>query len=204
MTDELNKELTSVDDIDYTIHEVNLYDVIKECKFKDEDDEHICKMIITNLETMAAKELKELKTVSLPAIGQLRINPVNRQLRNNKVKLSTMRKILGKERYQTYVRETVLDLKRKQEEFDRQKLFIKRLRSNNKVKYEKLCRSINRSYAELYLKSIAWLDEIPFDIKWQEQYDRLRGIDRDKLNKPKYADRQVRFNIERRYSFYKQ
>ena len=97
-----------------------------------------------------------------------------RQLRNNKVKLSTMRKILGKERYQTYVRETVLDLKRKQEEFDRQKLFIKRLRSNNKVKYEKLCRTINRSYAELYLKSIAWLDEIPFNQEFEDRYKELK------------------------------
>lgn len=178
MTDELNKELTSVDDIDYTIYEVNVYDVIKECKFKDEDDEYICKMIITNLETMAAKELRELKTVSLPAIGQLRINPINRQLRDNKVKLSTMREILGKERYKTYVRETVLDLKIKQEEFDRQKLFLKRLRSNNKVKYEKLCRSINRSYAELYLKSIAWLDEVVYSQEFEDTYKELKENER--------------------------
>lgn len=175
MTDDINKELTSIDDIDYSIKEVNIHDVLNEMQFKTDDDKTICKLIITNLENTAAKELRNMKTVSLPAIGQLRINPIHRALRDNKVKLSTMREILGKERYQQYVRDTINDLREKQEENDRLKLYIKRIRSNNKDKYDRLCKTVGRVYAELYLKSIYWFKEIPFSQEFEDRYKELKG-----------------------------
>lgn len=174
MNDIDNKELTSIDDIDYTIKEVNIKDILEECKFSDDDDKDICKLIINNLEKTAADALKSMKTVSLPAIGQLRIDPINRQLRDNKVKLSTMRKILGKEKYKEYIRETVHDLKVKQDKKDYIKLLIKRIRDKNKVKYDKLCKTFGYHYAEIYIKSIYWLKEIPFNQEFEDLYRKLK------------------------------
>lgn len=174
MEDIINEQLNEIDR-EYQLICKNKNDILNELDFEDEDERILCDSIITNLEKMASREISSMKVVQLPFIGCVRINPIRRKLRDSKLHLSAVRKSITKEQYKEHVRSFVLDLKEQQQLEDRLKLVFTRIRRNNKKRYEELFKTCGRNYAELFIMSIYWLKEVPYDDEWEYQYQLLSG-----------------------------
>lgn len=175
-----NMENVVVDEIQEVEDEYQLIykeknDILNELDFENEEERILCDSIISNLEKTAAEAIKSMQVAQLPFIGCVRIDPIKRQLRDAKLHLSAVRKSLTKEQYKEHVRTFIIDLKEKQKRKDKLKLLFSRIRSNNKSKYEYLYKKCGRAYAELFIMSIYWLKEIPYDDEWEYQYQLLSG-----------------------------
>lgn len=173
MEDIINKQLNEAD-IEYVIISKNKNDILNELDFENEEERLLCDSIISNLEKTASNTIRDMKVAQIPFIGCLRINPVKRKFRDAKLHLRTVRNSLTKEQYKEHVRSYIVDLKEKQKEEDRIKLIFARIRRNNKKKYEQLFKKCGKAYAELFIMSIYWLKEVPFDSKWEEHYQSLK------------------------------
>lgn len=173
MEDITNEQLNEAD-IEYVIVSKNKNDILNELDFENEEERLLCDSIISNLEKTASDTIRDMKVAQIPFIGCLRINPVKRKLRDAKLHLRAVRNSLTKEQYKEHVRSYVVDLKEKQKEEDRIKLTFARIRRNNKKKYEQLFKKCGKAYAELFIMSIYWLKEVPFDSKWEEHYQSLK------------------------------
>lgn len=169
----INEQLNEAD-IEYVIISKTKDDILNELDFENEEERFLCDSIISNLEKTASDTIRDIKVAQIPFIGCLRINPVKRKLREAKLHLSAIRKSLTKEQYKDHVRTYVIDLKEKQKEEDRIKLAFSRIRRNNKKRYEQLFKKCGKSYAELFIMSIYWLKEVPFDAEWEEHYQSLK------------------------------
>lgn len=172
--EDINNEQLNEADIEYIIVSKNKNDILNELNFENEEERLLCDSIISNLEKTASDTIRSMKVAQIPFIGCLRINPIKRKLRDAKLHLQAVRKSLTKEQYKEHVRSYVIDLKEKQKEEDRVKLAFTRIRRNNKKKYEQLFKKCGRAYAELFIMSIYWLKEVPFDKEWEEHYQSLK------------------------------
>lgn len=157
-------------------------DILNELDFENEEERVLCDSIISNLEKTAAETISSMQIAQLPLIGCVRINPVKRQLSDAKLHLSAVRKSLTKEQYKEHVRSFIVNLQEKQKEKDRLKFTFVRIRRNNKKKYEELFKKCGKAYAELFIMSIYWLHEVPYDAEWEFQYQVLS----DKINEEDY------------------
>lgn len=192
-----------VEDIgeNYVIISKNTNDILNDMDFNDEDERLLCESIINNLEKCAAAGIREMKTVSLPFIGCLRINPIKRKLRDAKLHLSLMRKNMSKSDYKQHVRDIVHEFGQEMNKADAEKLIMTKIRRNNKKRYDELYKKLGRSYAEMFIFSIRALKDVPFDKEWQERYDELAGIDRDKKEIAEDVDIRTILNSQPRYRF---
>lgn len=172
-----NEQINDIEEADneYVIISKNISDILGEMDFEDEEEKILCESIITNLEKSAAASIREMKTVSLPYIGCLRINPIKRRFRDAKLHLSLMRKNMSKEDYKNYVRDTYRQFALEQKKIDEEKLIMTRIKRCNKKKYEELYKKLGRNYANMFIYSIRLLAPIDFDAEWEEQYQRLKG-----------------------------
>ena len=149
-------------------------DILNELDFENEKERLLCDSIITNLEKNASETIRNMKVAQLPFIGCVRINPVKRKLREAKLHLSAIRKNISKEQYKEHVRSYVIDLKEQQKKEDALKLIFTRIRRNNKKRYETYYKRLGRAYAELFIMSIYWLAEVPFDKEFEDYYAELK------------------------------
>lgn len=172
MNYDIENSINEVSD-EYELIVKNKQNILNELNIVNEDEYYIYDSIISGIEKIASREIKNMKTVQLPFIGCLRINPIKRELRNAKLHLSAIRKSLSKEQYKDHVRSYVVDLKIKQAEKDRLKLILNRIKSNNKKRYDFLYRNCGRAYAELFIKSIYWLKEVPFSQEFEDLYNSI-------------------------------
>ena len=174
MSVEVNEHINEIED-EYQIIVKNKNDILNEMDFENEEERVLCDDIITNLEKMIADSISSMKVAQIPFIGCVRINPIKRKLRDSKLHLSNIRKSLTKEQYKEHVRSFVIDMKEKQKQEDRNKVVFHRIRSNNKKRYEELFKRCGRAYAELFIMSVYWMKEVPYDADWEFQYQVLSG-----------------------------
>lgn len=181
MNDEIEFDVKDIGE-NYIIINKNENDILNDIDFNNEDERLLCESIITNLEKDAASAIREMKTVSLPFIGCLRINPIKRKLRDAKLHLSLMRKNMSKADYKQHIKDIVHEFGQEMDKADAEKLIMTKIRRNNKKHYDELYKKLGRAYAEMFIFSIRGLKEIPYSQEWQEKYDELSGINRDKIN----------------------
>lgn len=161
--------------IDYEVIVKNQKDILNEIDFKDDEERLICHSIIENLEKFAAENVRNLKTVQLPFIGSLRINPIKYKFKHSKLNLSTIRHNTTKEEYRNYVKDTYNEFIKETKKEDARKLYLIKVKRNNKDKYEKLYKTLGKAYANLFIYSITLLEEIPFDAEWEYHYQSLNS-----------------------------
>lgn len=170
----ISNESLNEADIEFTIVSKDRHDIINEINFDNEEERLLCDSIISSLEKTASDTIRSMKIAQIPFIGCLRINPVKRKFRDSKLHLSAVRKSLTKEQYKEHVRSYIIDLKEQQKEEDKLKLIFIRIRRNNKKKYETLFKNCGKAYAEMFIMSIYWLKEVPFNLEWEEHYQSLK------------------------------
>lgn len=162
-------------DIEYLIVVKKMEDILYEVT--DDDTERlIYESIIDGIETSAAVAIRAGKVAQLPSIGCLRKNPIRQVVKNNYNNFKIARKYMTKQQYQDHVREVIIDAKETFAKQDAQKLIDKRIRSRNKKQYDLLYTTLGKAHAEMFIFSITALREVPFDIEFQEHYDKLNGL----------------------------
>lgn len=149
-------------------------DIINELDFKTEEDKRLCIDIIDSLGLSIANTIRQQKVAQIPLIGCVRINPVRKKFNESRKTFSAIRNNTTKEGYRQYIKDFIGELKEKQKEKDEYKLIITRIKKVNKKKYDYLARNLGRAYAELFIMSIYWLKEVPFDADWEEWYQSLK------------------------------
>lgn len=137
-------------------------------------DEAMMTAIIHSLEKEASQNIRKMKCVQLPYIGCIRINPVKRKLRDESLSFRAARKNMSKEQYKEHVRAWVNDIKERQRKIDNNKVYMTKIRRNNKDKYEQMCINIGRAYGDMYLYSLTLLSIVEFDEEWERQYQLLK------------------------------
>lgn len=160
--------------INYDINVKTQKDILSDLRFKDEDDELICHSIIDNLEKFASENIRKLNTVQLPFIGCIRIDPVKYKFKHKKLHLSTIRHNTTKEEYREYVKDTYNEFIKEAKEEDKRKLYLTKIKRNNKDKYETLYKNLGKAYANMFIYSITLFEEIPFDADWEYHYQSLK------------------------------
>lgn len=173
MNDEVQFGVADIGE-NYIIISKDTNDILNDMDFNDEDERLLCESIITNLEKDAASAIRDMKTVSLPFIGCLRINPIKRKLRDAKLHLSLMRKNMSKADYKQHVKDIVHEFGQEMDKADAEKLIMTKIRRNNKKHYDELYKKLGRAYAEMFIFSIRGLKEVPFDAEWEEYYQNLK------------------------------
>lgn len=172
-----DKYLLEEEDTKYEIITVNKKDILNSLNVKTDEDLDTFDSIISSLEKDIAEDVRNMKAAQIPMIGVIRINPVSKEFMEYKSKLKGVRKNITQEQYREHIKSLMYDLKVKKEINDKKKLLFVKIRRNNKKKYEQLCRSLGRHYAELFIMSIYWLKEVPFNAEWEEHYQELKNRD---------------------------
>lgn len=163
-------------DGEYEIVVNRMADIINIVSPDTEEEKLIMEAIITNIETTAAKFVKDGKIAQLPAIGCIRKNPVKQAVRANYNNFKHARTVLNKEDYADHVRGYVNEAKEKLAKEEREKLRNRKVRSINKKMYDKLYTTLGRAHAELYILSLRMFSEVPYDAEVQAMFDRLNGV----------------------------
>lgn len=205
MNDELNnsiidEQLENVSD-EFSVVIKNRKDILNDIKFDSEKEKILCNDIIKSLENFAADNIKDMKIVNLPMIGCVRINPVRRALRDKKLHLSLIRQNLSKEEYKDYVRDTVIELKEKQDAIDKYRIRFNKIKSTYKDKYAMLYNKAGRAYADMYIAAMTMFEEVPFNEEWEETYQELNGGHQEDIGDVVNDDLQVILDAQPRYKF---
>lgn len=174
MDDRLINNIDDVD-IEYLIVVKKSNDILSELT-DDPKERLIYKSIIDGIETTASNAIKNGKTAQLPSIGCIRKNPIRKVIQDNFENFRIARRNLSKDDYKEHVRCIVIDAKEQLVKNANERLIVKRTMSKNKKRYDKLYITLGRSYAEMFIKSILLLKEVPYILEVQEQYDRLNNI----------------------------
>ena len=174
MDDEIQFDVEDIGE-NYIIISKDTNDILNDMDFNDEDERLLCESIINNLEKDAAAGIRDMKIISLPFIGCIRINPIKRKLRDTKLHLSLMRKNMSKADYKQYVRDIVTEFREDMEKADSEKLIMTKIRRNNKKRYEMYYKKLGKAYAEMFIYSIRLMKDVTFDKEWEEYYQSLKG-----------------------------
>lgn len=170
-----DEHLFELDNEEFVIISKDKNDILDELDFKDETERALCDSIITNNEKLIAENLRSMKVVQIPYIGNMRVNPVQRKMRDNYKNFKIARRNMTKEQYKEHVRSYFIEAKQNQDYLDKLKLVRRRNKINNKAKYELLIEKLGKSYAEMYIFAIYLLEYIPFDEEWEERYQELKN-----------------------------
>jgi len=162
-------------DVDYTIAVKKQSYIISELT-DDPKEKLIYESIINGIEETASETVQANKIAQLPAIGCIRKDPVKQVIKDNHSIFKLARKHLTSEEYNKYTKEIVIDARIKQEKEDKRKAYIRRVKSINKVKYDRLYKNLGRSYADMFIYSILCYKEVPYNADVQYAYDKINNL----------------------------
>lgn len=169
-------------DIELTKNEFDIViktkkDILDELEYDDIDDKFIYNTIVENMESFAAESIGKMKTVSYPNIGCIRINPVHKQFNNTLKGLSVMRDKMTKEEYKLYVGTKIKELRNKEKRNDLIKQYIATIKQKNKDKYDAMYYRFGVAYANMYIKAISLLEEVPYSQEFEDYYRELKNCE---------------------------
>lgn len=158
----------------YKVPSVIKEDIINSLEFNNKEDRILCSSIIDNIEKSISNTIKNNKCASIPYIGCLRRKFNSGVLVKEKFKLSNVRKVLNKEDYKEYCRTVFNEYKHEANLKTIETKRVKRIRKIFKKQYETYLRTINKSYADMFLFSVSNFTQVEFNEEIEEQYSRLR------------------------------
>lgn len=140
-------------------------DIFRSIDFKSDEDRYLCELIINDYEKQVAQHLNDCDISLIPYIGRVRRS------------LKTMNKktvIKPKGMFDAEFKEYLPTLRKlgwcKMDRNSQISRFLRRLKTANQVTYTRLASSYGVAHANMYLASIIFLREVPFDEEWQNQY----------------------------------
>lgn len=153
--------------------EVDVNDILNDIHFETEDDKLLMKDIISNLESVVAKEVKNGKCVQIPYIGSLRKNPLKETLEKNRTNFRIAAKSLSKEGFKEHCS---LVFKKKKDELrirDYEKAKLKQIRKRHQKEFEQLYVEIGSAYANMYIFSKTLMRAVEFNEEFEDKIQEL-------------------------------
>lgn len=150
-------------------------DILDALEFKSLEDRVMCESIIESMDKDIAELISNDKVANIPFIGCVRRNPIRKVITDNFNNFRIARTHLTKEQYKEHVRCIVNDAKEELKEKEFHKRFINRVRSRNKKKYERYFLTYGKAYAEMYIKAILLMEEVPFNPEVEEAFETIRN-----------------------------
>lgn len=158
----------------YEVIHKDINDILNDLKI-DENDLILTKDIINGIESTAADYIKKDKTVSLPYLGTVRRNPIKKKLTEDYDEMKNARETLTREQFLEFYKNKMTNLKLEQKNKDREKHANKINLGVNKAKYEELCITVGKAYADAYIFAITHFTEVEFDQEIQDKYDEINN-----------------------------
>ena len=158
---------------EYVLLTKNANDILDDMNLS-EDNRLLYKSIISSLETNVAEHIKKGDIVNIPNVGRIRKNPIQQAMVKHYDELRTARRYMNKEEYKNYAREIVVDAKNKDTILQSNKKIIRKLKSKHNGTYDYYAKHFGIVYANLYIKSILWLKEVPFIQEVQDAFDNIK------------------------------
>lgn len=190
---DINKISEELNQVDYRIPYKERKDIIDSINFKNDDERRICSSIIKSLENQIANALDAHKVISIPYLGGVRINDVRREfIKTCRQPLSTAKLDMTKKAFKELSSAMYANIKFKHELADDRRKYEYGFKRANKKKYEELCNTFGIAYANLYLKALSWLREVPFNEEFELQYKELRN--KEKEEKKKESSNNIKVN----------
>lgn len=149
------------------------FNILNEINFESDDDALIMKSIISSLEKEAAQAVRDNKCVSIPYVGCVRKNAKHREALKIMDEIKESYRNMSAEEYRAYCKRTFKDIALTVNYNEYVKRCIRHIRAINREEYDRLTFLYGIHYANIYIKSIYWLEYIPFDPEVQAAYDRL-------------------------------
>lgn len=165
--------MIDVENIDYTIPIYNRKDIIDNTDWDNEDDKLICEDIIDKMDEQIRTTIVKGQTAQIPYIGNIRKNPVHMEFTAQKSSLSELRKQVGKAEYKKQISKLIIDIKANCKTQDYIHRYFNSIKRNNLKKYNKLFNLLGQHYADLYIYSIMWCKEVPFDQDVEDAYNMI-------------------------------
>lgn len=151
------------DDNSYSVIGVIKKDIIDDIEFDNNDDKLICDAIINSIEKFASENIKNNKAVALPSVGCIRRSIYRQAVIKDRDKIHSMRKHMNNTEYKEYMKDYFGNIKCNDIEQTKEKLRLKRINKVFKKRYDKYVRLINKSYADLFIFSVSYFNQVEFD-----------------------------------------
>ena len=141
---------------------LKLLDVVELVGY-DADSSTILKEIIDNYDEEIAKAIKNHKVAKIPYIGNIRRNTIREEFKKvrNKIRLTDIRKTVTKEKYKEYTKSLYISSANKARRDDRLRVIFKVNRALHRDKYDRLCATAGKPYADMYIYCMGIMKVVP-------------------------------------------
>ena len=163
----------------FYIKTVNKKDILDNLNLSDED-RFMTSEAISLIESTAANGIKHNKAVSLPYFGVLRKNPYKTLWRKNRYLLRHAKKCLDNTGFKQFCRDILDDIIDEVNTAEQNRKLYVNVKRKIKDKYIKYRDLFGVYYADMLVRAYLALDIVEFNQEWQDKYDELNGINRDK------------------------
>lgn len=175
----VNQDISdSYEDIDSgLIKKWNYKDVVPILNLPTEEDNKIMSDIIKNLEECIYDGIKSNKVVAIPYIGMLGKNEVAVELKSERTLIALSRHHMTREDFKQFYRELKEECAERVRIKRQYLTYMRKVRIEQKSKYEKLLTKFGKVYAETWLFAWSMLDYVPFEQDVEDAYQALSDED---------------------------
>lgn len=141
---------------------LKLLDVVELVGY-DADSSTFLKEIIEHYDSEIANGIKNHKVAKIPYIGNIRRNTIREEFRKakSKIRLTDIRKTTTKEKYKEYTKTLYIDSANKAKRDDRLRVIFKINRALHRDKYDRLCATAGKPYADMFIYCMGIMKVVP-------------------------------------------
>lgn len=173
MSDIVNIKNLDELDAEYVLICKDADDIFNDIKFNNKKEEDTCRIIVDFIEKTVSQGISNFKAMSLPFIGVLRYNPVDKAMTAHYKELKLARQVMDKDEYKEYAKGIYYYEQDKIKAETIRKRVLDRIKKRNRKRYIKYCTTLGKAYADAFLYCMSIFEEVPFNFELQEQYDEL-------------------------------
>lgn len=152
-------------------------DILNDIHDLNEEEKEILNSIIFNSDLLLTESLKSDGITHLPLIGNFSLDFGKRYVEKNMNKVNEWKEtIKDRKEYSNKMRELYKEGWKNRNIVVANNNKLESLKTKNKKKYEELCKTMGKIYADTYIYSMSLIEVIPFDIEYEKAYQRLNNV----------------------------
>ena len=175
----VNQDISdSYEELDANLIKKHTYkDIVADMQLPTDEDAQIMLDIVKNLEECIYDGIKNNKVVAIPYIGMLGKNEVAVELKSERTLIALSRHHMTREDFKQFYRELKEECAERVRIKRQYLTYMRKVRIEQKSKYEKLLTRFGKVYAETWLFAWSMLDYVPFNQDVEDAYQALSDED---------------------------
>lgn len=154
---------------DYSVIGVNRDDIINDIDFESEEEKQLCDSIIGSVEKFASECIQNNKAVALPSVGCIRKSIYRQAVVKSGINFSNYRKSMSCEDYKEFTKEFFSSIKKQDIKRREDVKKVNKVKKVFKDKYDKYVRTINKSYADMFIFAVLNFTGVEYDEELNNQ-----------------------------------